>query len=235
MSKFADPGFIYHRTTAQVLSLMTAKLADEPLLSFEAATYANELDKYVGKVEDKLTAATSPLAGASEPTDKDEIVALRGAVIREAPVGDVAAFRRSLTKLHEAITGLLVEARKLDAKRAELQVEVADEIPWWNWPKKLRLSFEVRKVNTKYKYLERDFLYPEGLDGRSWFKHVVFAPGLWTGYSGGESSSPSRFSPSFPTRLLSFYGTLDNFEPFQATEHELTKSNSCFPGSSGEY
>jgi len=26
-------------------------------------------------------------------------------------------------------------------------------------------------------------LYLEGLDGRAWFKHVIFAPGLWTGYS----------------------------------------------------
>lgn len=199
MSKFGDPGFIYHRTMSQVLSLMTAKLADEPLLSFEAATYASELDRYVGKVEDKLTAALSPLAMASEPTDKDEIVALRGAVIRDAPVGDVAAFRRSLAKLHEAIAGLLVEATKLDAKRAVLQEEVEHEIPWWKWPKKLRLAYEVRKVNTKYKYLERDFLYPEGLDGRSWFKHVVFAPGLWTGYSGGEFFTPP---PQFFLLLL---------------------------------
>jgi len=27
-------------------------------------------------------------------------------------------------------------------------------------------------------------LYEKGLDQRSWFKHVVFAPGLWTGYAG---------------------------------------------------
>ncbi|KAH0089589.1 hypothetical protein KCU66_g17821, partial [Aureobasidium melanogenum] len=32
--------------------------------------------------------------------------------------------------------------------------------------------------------LERAFLFPKGLDGRSWFKHVVFAPGKWTGYAG---------------------------------------------------
>jgi len=32
--------------------------------------------------------------------------------------------------------------------------------------------------------LERQFLYEKGLDQRSWFKHVVFAPGLWTGYAG---------------------------------------------------
>lgn len=191
MTTYGDPGFAYHRTAAQVLGLLTAKLADEPLLSFEAATYASELDRYVGKVEAKLAAATAMATATAtstpaKPAGKDEVFALRGAVVREAPVGDPGAFRRSLTRLHEAIAGLLAEASKLDAKRAELQGEVDEEIPWWRWPSKFRLAYEVRKVNTKYKYLERDFLHPEGLDGRSWFKHVVFAPGLWTGYSGGE-------------------------------------------------
>jgi len=48
----------------------------------------------------------------------------------------------------------------------------------------VKLYYEVRNVNDKYKYLERQFLHPEGLDGRTWFKHVVFAPGIWTGYAG---------------------------------------------------
>lgn len=211
MAQYGDPGFVYHRTMAQVFALMTAKLADEPLLSFEAATYASALDSYVGKVEDKLAAALLPPSASSSTTDdeeealqdKDEIVALRGAVLGEATIGSPAAFRRSLTKLHEAIAELLIEATKLDAKRAALQEEVAGEIPWWQWPKKFRLAYEVRKVNTKYKYLERDFLYPEGLDGRSWFKHVVFAPGLWTGYAGGEFFRPSAFF------FFSFPGEVD--------------------------
>lgn len=186
MATYGDPGFIYHRTMAQILGLLVAKVADEPLLSFEAATYASALETYVGKVEDKMEAALSPSTMQHESKDKDEIFALRGTVIHDEVVGEPAAFRRSLTKLHEAIADLLTEATKLDAKRSDLQDEVDQEIPWWKWPKKMRLAFEVRKVNTKYKYLERDFLYPEGLDGRSWFKHVVFAPGLWTGYSGGE-------------------------------------------------
>jgi N-acetylated-alpha-linked acidic dipeptidase len=48
----------------------------------------------------------------------------------------------------------------------------------------VQLYLAIRAINTKYKYLERKFLFPDGLDGRSWFKHVVFAPGKWTGYSG---------------------------------------------------
>lgn len=187
MAKYGDPGFVYHRTMAQIFALMTAKLADEPVLSFEAVTYASALDSYVSKVEDKLAVALSPLAETtSSMEDKDEVIVLRGAVLGETVHGDPALFRHSLAKLHEAIAALLVEATKLDAKRSELQEEVEGEIPWWKWPKKFRLAYEIRKVNTKYKYLERDFLYPEGLDGRSWFKHVVFAPGLWTGYAGGK-------------------------------------------------
>jgi N-acetylated-alpha-linked acidic dipeptidase len=40
-------------------------------------------------------------------------------------------------------------------------------------------------VNERYRLLERRLTHPGGLDGRTLFKHVVFAPGLWTGYAGG--------------------------------------------------
>ena len=49
---------------------------------------------------------------------------------------------------------------------------------------KKSLFAKVHAVNKQYKCLERGFLYQPGLDSRSWFKHVVFAPGLWTGYAG---------------------------------------------------
>ncbi|KAE9569031.1 putative glutamate carboxypeptidase [Colletotrichum fructicola] len=41
-------------------------------------------------------------------------------------------------------------------------------------------------VNTKYLNLERHFLLPkgEGLPGREWYRHMIFAPGLWYGYDG---------------------------------------------------
>lgn len=184
MEKYGDPGFVYHRTMAQILGLITAKLADEPLISFEAATYAKALDTYVSKVESKLQATLSPASVSTDSLTEEEAVALRGAVIHDEVMGDPAVFQQRLDKLHETIAGFLVAATKLDAKKVQLQDEVEREIPWWKWPKKLRLAYEVRKVNTKYKHLERAFLHPEGLDGRPWFKHIVFAPGLWTGYSG---------------------------------------------------
>jgi N-acetylated-alpha-linked acidic dipeptidase len=71
-----------------------------------------------------------------------------------------------------------------DTYTASLADQVGDGVPWWKWWKKVKLYYQIRNANRKYKLLERQFLYPGGLDKRPWFKHVVFAPGRWTGYAG---------------------------------------------------
>ncbi|KAE8349904.1 hypothetical protein BDV28DRAFT_140193 [Aspergillus coremiiformis] len=86
--------------------------------------------------------------------------------------------------LDGAIAEFQAAAKQFDAYAADLASQLDEDLPWYLWWKKVKLYFQARVVNDKYKALERAFLYEPGLDGRSWFKHVVFAPGLWTGYSG---------------------------------------------------
>ncbi|KAI9284731.1 hypothetical protein BC943DRAFT_325479 [Umbelopsis sp. AD052] len=38
-------------------------------------------------------------------------------------------------------------------------------------------------INSRLSFFERRFIDPEGIQGRDWFKHVIIAPGLWTGYA----------------------------------------------------
>ena len=38
-------------------------------------------------------------------------------------------------------------------------------------------------LNTSLRAVEEDFLAPQGLPGRPWFRHTIFAPGEYTGYS----------------------------------------------------
>ncbi|KAG1057559.1 hypothetical protein G6F43_000608 [Rhizopus delemar] len=45
------------------------------------------------------------------------------------------------------------------------------------------LLHRIEKANRRLTYFERGFIDSEGIPGREWFKHVVYAPGLWTGYS----------------------------------------------------
>ncbi|KAJ5788507.1 Peptidase M28 [Penicillium paradoxum] len=86
--------------------------------------------------------------------------------------------------LDRAILNFQKSAKAFDAYAADLSSKLGDDVPWYHWWKKVRLWFQIRATNAKYKGIERAFLYQPGLDGRDWFKHVVFAPGIWTGYAG---------------------------------------------------
>jgi len=90
----------------------------------------------------------------------------------------------SFRNLNRATIELENAATSFDKYTADLTERLGEDVPWWKWWEKVKLFYEVRKANGKYKLLERQFLFRGGLDDRPWFKHVVFAPGRWTGYAG---------------------------------------------------
>jgi N-acetylated-alpha-linked acidic dipeptidase len=156
MQRFGDPGFEYHATIAKAWALVAAKLIESPVLPLNATDYSLGMEKYVERVKAK--------AGDAGFTSQDKDL---WATLDKA----VAHFKFSAS-LHDATAAELLYAY------------FHSDIPWWKPWLKVKLFLQIRNVNTKYKLLERKFLYVEGLDGRAWFKHVVFAPGKWTGYAG---------------------------------------------------
>lgn len=155
MDTYGDPGFEYHITIAKVIGLLAAKLVEEPIVQFNATDYAVGLKKYLDSV--KVVAADSDLSAeaTTQPIDK---------------------LSRAISAFHEASIEFDAKAQKLDDLIHSDHGLSAEELA--------KVYKEIRSTNTKYKFLERQFLYEPGLDSRSWFKHVVFAPGLWTGYAG---------------------------------------------------
>ncbi|KAK1547107.1 PA domain-containing protein [Colletotrichum paranaense] len=182
MKEFGDPGFVYHRTMAQILGLVVAELANVPVIRFNATDYADALTGYVDQVEAKLTATIEDV-----DSDEDALFRMRATVaVADADAkGSLSQFRTSLQILRTSIAALREKTVVLDTKAGEVDWELKyGSIPWWNLYRKIKLALAFVWVNRSYKGFERKFLYPGGLDGRTWFKHVVFAPGLWTGYSG---------------------------------------------------
>ena len=155
MDKFGDPGFHYHIAIAKVCALFAASLVESPIIAFNATDYALGLATYLQSVIK---------------------------IARDSKQDSVRSI--SFAPLTDAINDLHTATVALDARASTLSQQIAEGVPWWKWWQKAKLYYEVQTVNAKYKYLERQFLHPEGLDGRNWYKHVVFAPGLWTGYSG---------------------------------------------------
>lgn len=156
MERFGDPSFQYHATIAKLWGLVAARLVETPVLQLNASEYSIGLERYVSSVKQK--------AKEAKYGDKEEDV---------------------FESIDNALVHFRFAATIQDATAAQLLLDYYNkDIPWWKPWEKVKLYLAIRSVNTKYKLLERKFLYPEGLDGRPWFKHVVFAPGKWTGYAG---------------------------------------------------
>ncbi|KZF24437.1 glutamate carboxypeptidase [Xylona heveae TC161] len=162
MDKFGDPGFHYHVAVSKLWSILAASIVEKPLLHLNATNYATGLQNYLKAAKDKADQS------APKSAESPEISSFRG------------AFRHLEYTLHRLFNASV----EFDAYAAYLEESLGEDIPWWKWWEKVRLYWQIRRTNDKYKYLERQFLYLGGLDGRSWFKHVVFAPGLHTGYAG---------------------------------------------------
>ncbi|KXJ91270.1 hypothetical protein Micbo1qcDRAFT_188715 [Microdochium bolleyi] len=178
MTEYGDPGFVYHKAMAQILGLTIAKMSETPLLALNATDYATALKGYVEEVQTKV---------ASKPesfTTDAEIFEYRSRPTQPEITGDPDMVRVALGRLQKTIVQFRKAAVSLDAESSRLSEEANEHIPWWKIIQKWRLARAIRTVNTKYKNIERAFLYKEGLDERPWFKHVVFAPGIWTGYAG---------------------------------------------------
>lgn len=105
--------------------------------------------------------------------------------VKNLPIGADFDFE----SLDGAIAQFQAVAAAFDVYAEELSSEIDEDLPWYLLWKKVQLFLQIRAVNNKYREIEHQFLYQPGLDGRNWYKHVVFAPGLWTGYAG--STYPS--------------------------------------------
>lgn len=154
MNEFGDTGFKYHETMAKILCLLAAKLSEEPVVQFNATDYAVGLARYLESVKEKAAESDMDLLTKGTFAPLDK---------------SIAGFERAAVAF-DSEAAILTE---LLGSPERLHDDVASY-----------LHATARITNTKYKLLERQFLYADGLDGRSWFKHVVFAPGLWTGYAG---------------------------------------------------
>lgn len=124
------------------------------------------------------------------------------------------SYAKDLKKLAKVARKIHKYGINLDHRAAHANAKVKH---WAKLPeaKKLALLEEIHKLNEEYKHMERGFLDPKGLPDRSFFKHMLYAPGRWTGYAGSvlpaitEATEPEKIHHAIQrvTRLLKKIGT----------------------------
>jgi N-acetylated-alpha-linked acidic dipeptidase len=154
-TRFADPTFEYGVVQAKTTGRMMLRLANADFLPFETSTFAATVARYVEDLE-KLEETTREETEDQNALARERELAADPTKPFIAPKAKSAVPHLELAPLRNAAERLKKAAEKFDAA-------------------------ESRDDRTLMR-LERALTRDEGLPQRPWYRHYVYAPGLYTGY-----------------------------------------------------
>ncbi|MCZ6794929.1 MAG: M28 family peptidase [Planctomycetota bacterium] len=171
-SRFIDPGFHYGVALAQVCGRLTLRLANADVLPFDFTGSAHAIGKYVDEVveladskrketeetnrlvqDGRFRQAADPTKPFVEPRPEDPVPHLNFAPLENART----ALERSATEYSEALRAFHAGG----GSRSGRQLAEVDRVLYRS---------------------ERALTNDQGLPRRPWFRHVIYAPGYYTGY-----------------------------------------------------
>jgi N-acetylated-alpha-linked acidic dipeptidase len=164
--RFSDPDFQYMMATAQLGGRMTLRLSNADWLPFRADATARSVRGWTNeviKLADDMRAQTTKknelirsgaMKLAADPTKAFVVPPLED----EVPFLNFAPLQNAAARLEKAAVAIdKVDPTKLDAAKRKALEDA------------LRVA-------------EQKFLNSDGLPRRPWFRHVLHAPGFYTGY-----------------------------------------------------
>ncbi|HVP37559.1 MAG TPA: transferrin receptor-like dimerization domain-containing protein [Candidatus Saccharimonadales bacterium] len=172
-ARFGDPGFRYGRTLAQTAGSVVLRAADAELLPLDfrglagsVRRYVDELEKLLQKERDDAREHNREVAEGyfEATTDPTRPVPLPAAK-PEPPELDFAPLRAAADSLRGC-------AARYDSARAEACRGSAAALG----------KVSLGAFNRALMDSERRLTAAAGLPGRPWFRHLVYAPGVYTGY-----------------------------------------------------
>jgi N-acetylated-alpha-linked acidic dipeptidase len=156
MEKFGDPEFLTHTLAARLYTVLCMRAAAAELLPLRFAPYGEALRGHVDEL--RLIRARQVRGKADSPAQAESQSSL--------PVDSSEIF----APLVRAVRSFQSKASELDGALVALanRGSIAQQV--------------LGSINDLLVRVERAFLLPGGLAGRSWFKHAIYAPGVTTGY-----------------------------------------------------
>ncbi|MEY4941039.1 MAG: hypothetical protein RIQ93_2774, partial [Verrucomicrobiota bacterium] len=171
-SRFGDPGFVYGVALAQTIGRIILRTANADILPHQAADFFDAVAQYATEIH-KLADGMRESAELQQRLVADELFVLAADPAEKAvaPVADSRVPLLNLAPLDNAVVRLKQATKAFDSARAQALKRDArggetDRI----------------RLNALLQGLEQSLLKSEGLPGRSWFRHMIYAPGLHTGY-----------------------------------------------------
>ncbi|MBZ5685389.1 MAG: M28 family metallopeptidase [Acidobacteriia bacterium] len=152
MNHFGDPGYKYHTLMSQLWGVTALRLANADLLPFDFATYASNIRQFVNdltRANEKNMWGQPPQPALSEVEGAVRSSKARQPALDLKPIlAAIDAFEAAGKKLNESLKQKL-SLGPLDPKLASV-------------------------LNHGLMQVERNWLNPDGIPGRPWFKHILY-------------------------------------------------------------
>jgi len=171
---FSDKDFVYGRALAQAGSTSVVRVADADLLPFQFSDFADDVKMYVREVEkfadkqrEEIQETNQKLAEGMYEATADPRYSWVTPKKEEVPP------HLNFAPLDNAVESL---------ERSSAEYQKALDRVSANGGAALA-SASVKDVNEMLIQCEHKLTTPEGLPGRFWYKHELYAPGVYTGYA----------------------------------------------------
>ncbi len=170
--RFGDPQFAYGVALAQTAGHVVLRFADADVLPMQFTGFADTVASYV----EELHKLTEDKRKSNEELDKllDQnafVLAADPTRVVLPPTREPAVPYLNFAPLDNVVPRLQASAKAYDALYAKLDAG------------ELKLSpAQIGELNGLLQGMEQSLTQVRGLPGREWFKHLIYAPGMLTGY-----------------------------------------------------
>lgn len=170
---FSDTSFVYGKALAQTVGTTVMRLAGAELLPLDFKGLAENVGTYSDEVQKLVTNRRKEIEERNRQLDEGVFTATsdpRRPTI--APPRDSVPPFLNFAPLMNAMDSLKRSAARYDS--AFTTAGAGDGAGY--------LKAANAGLNTRLLQSERRLMHPEGLPNRPWYKHLIYAPGFYTGY-----------------------------------------------------
>jgi N-acetylated-alpha-linked acidic dipeptidase len=162
---FADTDFVYGRALSQTAGTAVIRLADAQLLPFQFGDFSETVRGYIDELKKLDSDQRAQIEERNREIDEGAFTAAADPRKQYVPPPkDPVPPHLNFAPLENGIDALARSAQKYDAARTKAS------------------SSNAQAVNAKLIESERRLTDSAGLPGRPWFRHMIYAPGFYTGY-----------------------------------------------------
>jgi N-acetylated-alpha-linked acidic dipeptidase len=171
-TRFLDTDFVYGRALAQTVGTAVIRLADSDVLPIEFTNLADTVEKYVKELNELLKQKQADVRERNQQIRDGVFAAVADPRLPQpAPRLEVVPPAINFAPLENASTALTDSARRYERALGSARTALAGN------------AGAVRTLNARLRTAELRLTDAAGLPDRPWYRHLLYAPGLYTGYS----------------------------------------------------